>query len=121
MEATLGMTLTSRKVGKVLIFDITGNVVDREGARSLMTTLLDSIKEGHRKIILNMVKVEFIDGYGIGGLVFVSNTLRDKNGGGAIKLLSLTDRVKKMMELTEVYNTIFEIFEDEEKALASFK
>ena len=41
------------------------------------------------------------------------------NHGGQLKLLSLTKRVKDLLQITKLY-TVFEVFEDEASAVRSF-
>jgi len=42
------------------------------------------------------------------------------NGGGQLKLLSLTNKVQELLTITKLL-TVFETFNDEKAALASFK
>jgi anti-sigma B factor antagonist len=42
------------------------------------------------------------------------------NQGGVVKLLSLTKRVQDLLQITKLY-TVFEVFDDEAKAVQSFK
>ena len=41
------------------------------------------------------------------------------NGGGQLKLLGLTKRVKDLLQITKLY-TVFEVFDDESSAIRSF-
>ena len=42
------------------------------------------------------------------------------NQGGSVKLLNLTKRVQDLLQITKLY-TVFEVFDDEAKAVQSFK
>ena len=50
----------------------------------------------------------------------VSAYTTSKNQGAALKLLSLTKKVKDVLQLTKLY-TVFDIYDDEASAIASFK
>jgi len=54
----------------------------------------------------------------LGTLVSLYTTA--KNAGGALKLASLTQRVDDLLQVTKLV-TIFEVFENEQAAVASFK
>jgi anti-sigma B factor antagonist len=43
-----------------------------------------------------------------------------KNQGAGLKLLKLTKKVHDLLQLTKLY-TVFDIFDDEASAIASFK
>ena len=43
-----------------------------------------------------------------------------KNQGAALKLLKLTRKVHDLLQLTKLY-TVFDIYDDEASAIASFK
>ncbi len=64
-----------------------------------------------------MGEVSYIDSSGIGELVsgFTSVT----NNGGQLKLLSLTKRVKDLLQITKLY-TVFDVHESEASAVRSF-
>jgi anti-sigma B factor antagonist len=50
----------------------------------------------------------------------VSAYTTSKNQAAALKLLSLTKKVKDVLQLTKLY-TVFDIYDDEASAIASFK
>ena len=72
---------------------------------------------GEKKVLLNLANVTNIDSSGLGELVAGHATL-EKNGG-EMKLLHLTDRVAELMMITKLL-TVFDVFENEEIAVASF-
>jgi anti-sigma B factor antagonist len=79
-----------------------------------MHTLMD---QGHKKILLNLGDVTYIDSAGIGELV--SGYTAVANAGGVLKLLNLTKRVKDLLQITKLY-TVFDVHDDEAHALRSF-
>jgi anti-sigma B factor antagonist len=68
--------------------------------------------------VLNLRDVTYIDSGGLGTLVSLYTTAR--NAGGALKLASLTQRVDDLLQVTKLV-TIFEVFENEQAAVQSFK
>ena len=113
----MSVKLTTRQVGDVTVIDAAGRITLGEGS----STFRDSIKElttkGHKKVLLNLGDVSYIDSSGIGELVSGFTTM--SNAGGQLKLLKLTKRIQDLLQITKLY-TIFEVFDDEAAGLASF-
>jgi anti-sigma B factor antagonist len=84
----------------------------------LREAIRDLISKGSRTILLNMGDVNYIDSSGLGELVSAYTTA--KNQGASVKLLSLTKKVKDVLQLTKLY-TVFDIYDDEASAVGSFK
>jgi anti-sigma B factor antagonist len=61
--------------------------------------------------------VSYIDSSGIGELV--SSYTAVSNQGGSLKLLNLTKKVQDLLQITKLY-TIFDVHDDEAKAISSF-
>jgi anti-sigma B factor antagonist len=83
--------------------------------RDAVSNLLES---GRQRIILNLQGVSYVDSSGIGELV--SRYTTTKNQGGQLKLLQLPKKIKDLLMITKLL-TVFEIYEDEETALSSFR
>jgi anti-sigma B factor antagonist len=65
-----------------------------------------------------MGNVSYVDSAGLGQLVQVYATT--SHLGGSLKLLNLTKRLKDLLVLTKLL-TVFESFDSESDAIASFK
>jgi anti-sigma B factor antagonist len=109
--------LTTRQVGNVSVVDVAGRITLGEGSSNLRDTIRGLLTQGNKSVLLNLGEVSYIDSSGIGELVsgFTSVT----NAGGQLKLLNLTKRVTDLLQITKLY-TVFEIFDDEAKAVRSF-
>ena len=68
-------------------------------------------------ILLNTAGVTTIDSSGIGELVSGYTTIT--NRGGKLKLLNLPPKLEDILQVTQLI-TVFDVFEDEAAALASF-
>ena len=89
-----------------------------EGAITLRNDIRSLIEKGNKKILLNLAGVKNIDSSGIGELVS-SYTAIGKEGG-QLKLLNLTQKLQDLLTITKLL-TVFDVYESEEEALASFK
>lgn len=108
---------TTRMVGDVAIVDISGRIVLGAENASLRSLVCDLLDKGHKKILLNLAEVDYIDSSGLGSLVSSFTTARKQ--GGELKLLKLTNKVHDLMQITKLY-TVFDIRDDEADAVKSF-
>ena len=113
----MSVKLNTRKVGDVTVVDVSGRITLGEGSSALRDTLRDLSAQGNKKILLNLSEVSYIDSSGIGELV--SGFTSVSNGGGTLKLLGLTKRVKDLLQITKLY-TVFDVHEEEAHAIRSF-
>jgi anti-sigma B factor antagonist len=113
----MSLKIETREVAHVTILDITGRIVLGEEIGDLRDAVRTLIAEGKKKIILNLVGVDYIDSSGVGELVGSFTTVR--NAGGELKLLNLTQKVHDVLYVTKLY-TVFDIKDDEFTAVRSF-
>ena len=113
----MSVKMSSRQVGDVTVVDASGRITLGEGASVFRDVIRDLAAKGHKKILVNLADVSYIDSSGIGEMVSSFTTVT--NHGGQLKLLSLTKRVKDLLQITKLY-TVFEVFEDEASAVRSF-
>jgi anti-sigma B factor antagonist len=113
----VSIKLNSRQVGDVTVVDLAGRITLGEGSSTMRDALRDLLAKGHKKILLNLGEVSFIDSSGIGEVVSAFTTVT--NQGGQLKLLGLNKRVKDLLQITKLY-TVFEVKDDESEAVRSF-
>ncbi len=109
--------LSPRQVGGVMVVDVSGRITLGEGSSNLREGVRDMLGKGQKKILLNLGEVSYIDSSGIGELVSAFTSVA--NQAGQLKLLHLTKRVRDLLQITKLY-TVFEVFDDESKAIGSF-
>ncbi len=112
------MKASTRQVDGITIIDLSGRITLGEGSVVLRDTIRNTVGEGHKKILLNLGDVTYIDSSGIGELVSAFTTVR--NQGGELKLLNLTKKVHDLLQITKLY-TVFDIKDDEATAIKSYK
>jgi anti-sigma B factor antagonist len=111
------MKIETRTIGEIRILDCSGKITLGEGTMAVRNTVRDILKSDGKKIILNLADVNYIDSSGIGELVSTYTTVT--NNGGQLKLLNLTKKIRELLAITKLL-TVFQVFEDEQAALASF-
>jgi anti-sigma B factor antagonist len=110
------MKISNRQTADVTILDISGRVVAGEAAL-LRDSIRNLIAGGETHIVLNLAQVPYIDSAGIGELVSALVAVRRQSG--CLGLLSLTRRVRDILGIVKLL-TVFQVFDNEAEALASF-
>ena len=111
------MQIEERAVGDVMILDLKGKITLGEGDELLKDKINSLVNQGHRKIILNLAGVPYIDSAGLGEVVRTYTTVSRQ--GGSLKLLNLTKRITDLLSITKLL-TVFETFDSENEAVRSF-
>ena len=111
------VNIRERQVGDVLILDVDGNIIVGESADAVRDIIRRLLAEGHRKILLNMAQVRWIDSRGIGELVAALVAVARE--GGQIKLLMVRENIEELLTVTRI-DTIFGIYDDELEALNDY-
>jgi len=112
------LSIAERRTNSTVILDLEGNIRLGEGSRELHEAIRLLVEKGEKEILLNLANVSYVDSSGLGELVAGYTTLQ--KSGGQMKLLNLTERVSELMVITKLL-TVFEVYEDEEKAINSFQ
>jgi anti-sigma B factor antagonist len=112
----MALTMTTEISDDVVIFRCFGRiVVGDEGAA--LRERVKSILMGTPKIVIDLCSVEYIDSGGLGILVGLHISAR--NRGGDLKLVSPGPRVQEVLNRTKL-NSIFSIYKSVGEARAAF-
>jgi anti-sigma B factor antagonist len=112
------MQIDERVVGDVTVLDLKGKLTLGEGDTLLKDKVNSLILEGQKKLVLNLEGVPYIDSAGLGEIVRTYTTVSRQ--GGKLKLLNLTKRIQDLLSITKLL-TVFEVYEEEDAAVKSFK
>jgi len=114
----MSLIVKTRKVDNVVVMDLSGKLTIGEPVMQLRDALRVQVAEGDSKFIVNLGDVSYVDSSGLGELVSSYTTVRNK--GGDVKLLKLTAKIKDLLQMTKLL-TVFDVYDDEAKAIASLK
>jgi len=106
-----------RQSGDVAILDVSGRIVLGDGSKEVRNKITELVNAGHKKILLNLAEVSYVDSSGLGELV--SSYSNITNVGGRIKLLNIQPKVADLLKITKLHQ-LFESFSAEGQAVASF-
>lgn len=110
------MVLQSRNENGILVVRPGGPRLDAAAAQAFKRDMVDFIHAGHRRIVLNLADVEFMDSTGLAALL---STLKTLDGSGEFALAGLTEKVRKLFAITRLDRGVFRIFPNEKDAAAS--
>lgn len=111
------MRISVRSADGVTIMDIHGKITIGEGTLEIRDRIRDLLQQGKKNVLLNLGDVSYVDSSGIGELVSCFTTVKGQQG--QLKLLNLTKRLEELLAITKLL-TVFDCYDDEAKALASF-
>jgi len=111
------MEIVERTVSDVTVLDLKGKMTLGEGDELLKDKVNSLVNQGHKKIVLNLAEVPYIDSAGLGEIVRTYTTVSRQ--GGSLKLLNLTKRITDLLSITKLL-TVFETFDSENEAVRSF-
>ena len=113
----MSLNLNIRDNNGVSVIEISGRLTLGEGTGILKDEIRRLLAEGKKRIILNLAGLTFMDSSGMGLLVGAYATVNRE--GAHLKLSNLSGRIKDLLLITKLY-TVFEVYDDEAAALASF-
>lgn len=111
------MKIETRTLNDIIILDIHGKVTIGEGSAEIRGKVRELLDGGNKKLLLNLGDVGYIDSSGIGELVSSYTTVEKQ--GGQLKLLNLTKKLEELLAITKLL-TVFDTFDDEQRAVESF-
>ncbi|SME88249.1 STAS domain-containing protein [Desulfovibrio gilichinskyi] len=109
------MKLSKERAGNYLIIEIKESRLDSSNFILLKSSLDDIIKQGEKRLIINLSQVGFMDSSGIAGLL---PSVRSLAGTGRLLLVGLTATVMQLFNLGKL-DRIFDIYPSVEDALNS--
>src|SRR6185312_3851551 len=105
------MQIDQRTSGDVAVVAISGDITWSKGGDVLLKDKIQSLlQQGHRKIVLDMGNVSYVDSAVLGQLVQVYATT--SHLGGSLKLLNMNKRIRALLVLTQLL-PVFDAYDRE--------
>ena len=111
------MKIGTRYVGDGAVLDLAGKLVHGQGDVALRQQVLELLDEGKRRLLINLGQVRTVDSSGLGELIRCKVTCEQRQA--AVKLINVDLKIYKLLTMTRLIG-VFDMFDDEEKAIASF-
>ncbi|HTP32937.1 MAG TPA: STAS domain-containing protein [Candidatus Acidoferrales bacterium] len=113
----MAIEITTRQVTGVTILDVSGRMAAGPEGQKLYSTLMDAFEKGHHWLLINCADLGFIDSSGLGDLVAAHASIVRR--GGVARLLNPGHVLAHALSRTRL-DSLFDVYEDESAALASF-
>lgn len=111
------MAITTREREGVTILGPQGHLTIGGGDTELRDAIQTTLGFGKTKILIDLGSAKRVDSSGMAELVAGLNAVNDR--GGSLKLLNLPTNIRNPLEISQLV-TVFDVFDDESEALASF-
>ena len=112
------LTIDERTEGEITALTLRGEITVDDGDIAFGRYVDGLILAGRVKIVVNLAEVTYIDSAGVG--MMVAELKMVKQAGGVMKLSNLTARSYHLLAMMKL-KMVFDIFDDEAAAVASFR
>jgi len=102
----------------VAIIHLSGKLMGGPDADTIQETVRGCLNEGNKNLLLDLGDVSWVNSTGLG--ILIASHITVTNADGVIKLCRVSRRIDSILMVTKL-NTIFEVHDDCDKAVASFK
>jgi anti-sigma B factor antagonist len=112
------MNIEQKTTGDVTVISVKGDITLNQGGDVLLKDKIQSLlQQGHKKLVLDVGGVSYVDSAGLGQLVQIHATT--KSNGGSLRLANVQKKLKDLLVVTKLV-TVFDSYDSEAAALASF-
>jgi len=111
------LDINVRKHADVFVIQLKGDLKIGDAVDALRQSVDDLLGGGDARIVLNIAQVPMIDSSGIG--IMVRTLTSAKQRGGSVKLVNPSKLALQTLKIVGLLN-LFEVFDDEAKAVASY-
>ncbi len=112
------MKFKSKEQKGVTIISLEGNVMGGPDASLLNELLHKFVKEGKKKIVLDLASVKLMNSSGLGMLIAALTTMR--NASGDLKIAAASKKIENLFIITKLTN-LFEHHKTVKMAVDSYK
>lgn len=112
------MKSSIRDLGDIRVIELSGKITIGAGDVKLRELISQAVEDDKNNIVLDLGGVTAIDSSGIGEMVACYTTVTKR--GGQLKLMHLSPKITDILQVTQLI-TVFDVFDDEREALASFR
>ena len=114
----MGFQVVARQRDRIIVVAVVGRLTLTDSRTQLRDLVHVFTSNGHKKFLINLEGVDFVDSNGLGELTRCFCSVRQ--AGGDMKLVHVTPRVQALLVMTRI-NNLFEIHAEEHAALEAFR
>lgn len=102
------------KQKNINLFQLYGELIDRNQATELLAEIDANIRNGENKIVLNLENLKYINSSGLNVLINILTKARKE--GGDVAICCVNKKINELLVITKL-DSIFNVSENEEMAL----
>ncbi len=111
------MNISTRNHDEILAIDLDGRL-DSHTSIPALKELMQYMESGPNKVLVNLAALEFVSSAGLRVILRVAKQVHGY--GGQLKVSGAKGVVKEVLEITG-FDTLLNLYEDEERAVGSFQ
>jgi anti-sigma B factor antagonist len=112
------MKIKQEAIGDVYLLRLSGQLMGGPDADAVRETILSALNQGYKNLLVDLKDVSWVNSTGLG--ILISSHITVSNNGGSLKLMRVSRRIDSIFMVTRL-NTVFQVFDSEPEALASFQ
>ena len=117
-KTNMSFQVAAREHDRIIVVDVVGRLTLTDSRTQLRDLVHVFTSNGHKKFLINLEGVDFVDSNGLGELTRCFCSVRQ--AGGDMKLVHVNARVQALLEMTRI-NNLFDIHTEEYAALEAFR
>jgi len=110
------MDFTITEKNGITILNLSGKIMGGPEATEINEKINQLIDNDNKKIIIDLVNVDWMNSSGLGILIGAVTVL--KNSNGCLCLINVSDRIKNLLKITKL-DTVFNIYDNFDEAAAA--
>ena len=111
------MKAQKRMDGNVAVLSLSGKLMGGPDAELVRGAIKECLDEGQKDILIDLGEVPWVNSTGLG--ILIASHVTVTNAGGNLKLSRVDKRINQIFMVTKLH-TVFETFDSEAEAVASF-
>ncbi len=112
------MAIKQKLLDDVAIIIVSGKLMGGNETKKMHETVKEITDKGHKKIIIDLSAVKWMNSQGLGILISCLTTI--KNANAILKIAGATDKVNSLFMITKLI-TVFDCYETVGHGIANFK
>ena len=110
------MEFTTTEKNGITVLHLSGKIMGGPEATEINEKINQLIDSDNKKIVIDLVNVDWMNSSGLGILIGAVTIL--KNSNGVLCLINVSERIKNLLKITKL-NTVFDIYDNFDEAEAA--
>ena len=113
----MAIKVTNLREGNIVLLEPKGSLIGGKETDELKESLTKLLTDGHRKVVVDLGKVDYLNSTALGTLVSAHTSYSKQ--GAMIKLCNVNKNIKNIFVITKL-TLVFDVLDSQMDAIASF-